>query len=109
MEDVQVYDKGKLVIGFENKRTEFRINDKKAFNYKDFPLIYAAEPLAPFNPYALKYLNDPGPNFNIVICSADSDSGIENKCFLFPKTDMEKAKSHGLLPYLHDSFSVGSL
>ena len=70
------------------------VNGNVTFNYNDYPLIYAAEPLLPFDSYADKYIGDSNP-FNILICTAQEEAWIENKCFLFTSVEMnDVAENH---------------
>ena len=82
------------------------VNGNLTFNYNNNPLIYAAEPLLPFDPYAEKYIGDPNP-FNFLICSVNEDTWVDNKCFLFTNVEMNDVVEKGLLTYLAESFTIG--
>ena len=84
------------------------INGNLTFNYNDQPLIYTAEPLLPFDPYAEKYIGDPNP-FSFLVCSVSDDTYAENKCFLFTNVEMNDVVEKGLLTYLAESFTIGQM
>ena len=84
------------------------INGNLTFNYNNYPLIYAAEPLLPFDPYAEKFIGDPIP-FNFLICTVNDDTWIDNKCFLFTNVEMNDVVEKSLLPYLAESFTIGQM
>ena len=106
MQDIQIYDKGRIVIGLNKERTGLMVNGNLTFNYNNYTLIYAAEPLLPFDPYAEKYIGDPNP-FNFLICTVNEDTWVDNKCFLFTNVEMNDVVEKGLLTYLAESFTIG--
>ena len=84
-----------------------RVNGKSAFVYNDYPLIYAIEPLVAFDPNSVHYIGEESLLCNLVICSVML--GVDdNKCFLFTNAEMYKVAEEGLLPFLAESFSIGS-
>ena len=80
-----------------------------AFEYNNYPLIYSAAPLQPYDPVrnSGRLIGDAGPPFfNMVICSTKPKVS-DNKCFFFSNFGMYAAEEQGLQPFLAESFTIG--